>query len=308
LKYRHSFHAGNFADVHKHVTLVALLQAMSRKDKGFLFLDTHAGRGAYDLESAAARQGAESAAGIERLLEWSGRAAAPVSSPVLSPGPSTGPSPEPSPEIARYLEIVRAFRKEPEQRHGYPGSPLIAAALLRAQDRAVLVESEATEELELRRALRRSPAATARRIGTECDDGYARLTAWLPPLERRALLLIDPPYEESREDFRRVAAAAELALARLANAVVAIWYPIKLERDTERWSQGLAARLARPTLTAELWLHPRDSRVGLNGSGMLIVNPPYQLGDAMRAWLRELQEALAEPGQRHHSGHSVLEV
>ena len=101
---------------------------------------------------------------------------------------------------------------------------------------------------------------------------------------------------------------AELALARLANAVVAIWYPIKLERDTERWSQGLASRLARPTLTAELWLHPRDSRVGLNGSGVLIVNPPYQLGDAMRAWLRELQAALAEPDQRHHSGHSVLEV
>jgi 23S rRNA (adenine2030-N6)-methyltransferase len=292
LKYRHSFHAGNFADVHKHVTLVALMQALSRKEKGFLFLDTHAGRGAYDLESAAARQGAESAAGIERLLESSART----------------PPPGPAPEIARYLEIVRAFRKEPEQRHGYPGSPLIAAALLRAQDRAVLVESEATEELELRRALRRSPCATARRISTECDDGYARLTAWLPPLERRALLLIDPPYEESREDFRRVAEATELALARLANAVVAIWYPIKLERDTERWSQGLAARLARPTLTAELWLHPRDSRVGLNGSGVLVVNPPYQLGSAMRVWLRELQEALAEPEQRHHSGHSVLEV
>lgn len=274
MKYRHAFHAGNFADVHKHVALVALLQAMVRKDKGFLFLDTHAGRGAYDLASGAARRSEEAAAGVGRLLE---RAGAPTGEP----------------EIDAYVEAITGFRRERHERHAYPGSPLLAARWLRAQDRAALVESEATEHVELRRELRDWP-----RIAVENGDGFARLPAWLPPIERRALVLIDPAYEDSRADFDHAAAAAVDALTRFPTCVVAIWYPVKLERDTTRWLDGLAAKVApRPLLVSELWIHPRDSRVGLNGSGLAIVNPPYLLDERMRSWLPVLQRTLDPAGE-----------
>ena len=272
MKYRHSFHAGNFADVHKHVPLVALLQALARKDKGFLFVDTHAGRGAYDLASAAARRGAESAGGIDRF----------------PPGTSTG-----QPEIDAWLEAVAAFRKARHERHAYPGSPLLARHFLRPQDRAQLVEADAGEHVELRRELRDWP-----RVVVENGDGFARAIAGMPPIERRALVLVDPPYEDTRADFDRAAATAKAVLERFPTGVIAIWYPIKLERDTTRWLEALAARVApRPLLAAELWIHPRDSRVGLNGSGMAIVNAPFRLDERMRAWLPVLHQSLAAPGQ-----------
>jgi 23S rRNA (adenine2030-N6)-methyltransferase len=271
MKYRHSFHAGNFADAHKHVTLVALLQALARKDKGFLFVDTHAGRGAYDLGSGAARRSEEAASGVGRF-----------------PEPTTG-----EPEIDAWLEAVAAFRRARRERHAYPGSPMIADHWLRPQDRAALVESEATEHVELRRELRDRP-----RYAIENGDGFTRLAAWLPPIERRALVLVDPPYEDSRADFDRAAAASVEALSRFPTCVVAIWYPIKLERDTSRWLDGLAAKVApRPLLVSELWIHPRDSRVGLNGSGLAIVNPPFLLDERMRQWLPVLQRRLDPAGE-----------
>lgn len=270
MKYRHAFHAGNFADVHKHVALVALLQAMVRKDKGFLFLDTHAGRGAYDLGSGAARRSDEAASGISRVA---------------------GPTGEP--EIDAWLDAVAAFRRERRERHAYPGSPLLAAQWLRPQDRAALIESEATEHVELRRELRDRP-----RYAIENGDGFLRLPAWLPPIERRALVLIDPPFEDSRADFDHAATATVDALARFPTCVIAIWYPIKLERDTSRWIEALAAKIApRPLLVSELWIHPRDSRVGLNGSGLAIVNPPYLLDERMRQWLPVLHRRLDPAGE-----------
>lgn len=274
MKYRHAFHAGNFADVHKHVALVALLQAMVRKDKGFLFLDTHAGRGAYDLGSGAARRSDEAASGVGRFADLAGG--------------STG-----EPEIDAWLEAVAAFRRERRERQAYPGSPLLAAHWLRPQDRAALVESEATEHVELRRELRDRP-----RYSIENGDGFQRLPAWLPPIERRALVLIDPPFEDSRADFERAAAATVDALARFPTCVIAIWYPIKLERDTTRWLDALAAKVApRPLLVSELWVHPRDSRVGLNGSGLAIVNPPFLLDERMRQWLPVLHRRLDPAGE-----------
>jgi 23S rRNA (adenine2030-N6)-methyltransferase len=270
VKYRHAFHAGNFADVHKHVALVAVLQAMVRKDKGFLFLDTHAGRGAYDLGSGAARRSEEAASGVGRFTEPTGE-----------------------PEIDAWLEAVAAFRRERRERHAYPGSPLLAAHWLRPQDRAALVEAEATEHVELRRELRDRP-----RYAIENGDGFLRLPAWLPPIERRALVLIDPPFEDSRADFDRAAAATVDALERFPTCVIAIWYPIKLERDTTRWLDGLAAKVApRPLLVSELWVHARDSRVGLNGSGLAIVNPPYLLDERMRQWLPVLHQRLDPAGE-----------
>jgi len=268
VKYRHAFHAGNFADVHKHVVLLALLEALQRKDKGFLYVDTHAGDGLYDLRGADARQGAhESADGIEKL-----RAAEAGAAPAL---------------VARYLECVAAARRASGIRHAYPGSPWLAAEWLRPQDRAVCCESRTEAFVALRRALRDAP-----RVVCENVDGFERLPALLPPVERRGLVLIDPPYEDGRDDRRRIGQALEAALRRFATGVYAVWYPIKHDADTNRWLDALRARFAQPWLSCELWLHPRDTRVGLNGSGMFVVHPPYQVDEQLRELLPWLLQAL----------------
>jgi 23S rRNA (adenine2030-N6)-methyltransferase len=306
VKYRHAFHAGNFADVHKHVTLLALLRLLARKDKGFLLLDTHAGRGLYDLAGVEARKAGEAAGGIDRLLGFGGAAAVP--------------------ELADYLAVVRGLRRHRELRNAYPGSPLIALAALRPQDRMVLVESQAEEHAALCAALRaaaRAAAAAGAEAGTdasagttaatpagqgpsptvECDDGYARLAAWLPPIERRALVLIDPPYEDGIRDMRTTERAVAECLRRLANAVIAIWYPIKHDRDCAAWRDRLIRSLPTragggetPACVLELWVHPRDNRVGLNGSGMLVVNPPFGFAERAAGWLPMLHTALDPAG------------
>ena len=271
MKYRHGFHAGNFADVHKHVTLLSLIAALQRKDKGFLYLETHAGRGLYDLGSAATHQGAEARLGIGVL----------------------GRSPGANGQISAYLDAIERLRPHPpEPSFHYPGSPLLAAQALRAQDRGWCFEIQAAECRALERALQAFP-----RMRCECNDGYRGLAAHLPPVERRALLFIDPPYEEQGDDLVRAIAAIDSALERLANAVVVLWYPIKDQPELAPWLTSLAARLAVPALVAELWLHPRDARVGLNGSGLLLINPPWQLDVEMRQWLPELGAALGSARQ-----------
>jgi len=275
MKYRHSFHAGNFADVHKHVTLLALLTALQRKDKGFLYLDTHAGRGSYDLSSPAA----ESAAGVGRFTR-----ATPASE-----------------ELRQYGALLARWRSLPGQRHRYPGSPLLAVSVLRRQDRAVLIELQAAEAraLEVAVAAAVSPVGAAR---VERGDGLERLRAFLPPPERRALILLDPPYEETQQDFAQLSAALIEGLRRFPTGVFAAWYPIKEQRRSAAWLASCAQRLPAPSLASELWLYPRDSRVGLNGSGLLIANPPYLIAQRMHIWLPELERCLAAgPG----SGTSV---
>jgi 23S rRNA (adenine2030-N6)-methyltransferase len=261
VKYRHRFHAGNFADLHKHVTLLALLEALKRKDKGFAYLETHAGRGLYDLSTPTA----ESAAGIGRVIATQHRAA----------------------ELHRFAQLIAEVRRQRGHAHAYPGSPLIAAHELRPQDRASMCEVLPAEA----RALEKSLEA-AHHVRVEQGDGFERLRAWLPPAERRGLIFIDPPYEQTRHDFERVIAAIKDALHRFATGVVAVWYPIKEERDTAAWLRSCTSSLRRESLAGELWLYPRDSRVALNGSGMLVVNPPYQLGEHMSTWLPELQSIL----------------
>ena len=135
-------------------------------------------------------------------------------------------------------------------------------------------------------------AAVNPRMRVETGDGFERLRAWLPPTERRGLILIDPPYEESPADFERVTLAIVDALQRFATGVYAAWYPIKDEREVRSWHDGFARAVSCETLISELWLYPRDSQVALNGSGMLIVNPPYQLDERMHVWLPELQAQL----------------
>jgi 23S rRNA (adenine2030-N6)-methyltransferase len=257
VKYRHTYHAGNFADVHKHVALLALLAALKRKAKGFLYLETHAGRGAYEVSTEAAP--------LERLLRG-----------------STSTT-----ELTRYVRAVAAYRKDSGKPHGYAGSPLLAANELREQDRAVLIEVQPSESRMLERAL--DGCARAR---VETDDGFGRLRAHLPPKERRGLVLIDPPYEESERDFDRTIEAIEEALRRFESCVIAAWYPIKKASDLHEWYARGARDIPCETLLSELWIYPTDSRVSLNGSGLLIVNPPYQIPERMQIWLPELAAIL----------------
>ncbi len=274
MKYRHSFHAGNFADIHKHVTLLALLSALKRKEKGFAYLETHSGRGVYDLSSPT---GAASL-GAGRFL------AAQYSSA----------------ELQDFTRLIAGFRSEPGRAHAYPGSPLIAVQALRAQDRAVFCELLPTEARTLERILHGSA-----QFRVEEGDGFEKLRAWLPPHERRGLIFIDPPYEETRQDLDRVIAAVQDALQRFHTGVIAVWFPVKDERETASWVSAFNRAVQRETLASELWLYPRDSRVALNGSGVLIVNPPYLLADRMKEWLPELRARL-DTG--HAGGTSVRTV
>jgi 23S rRNA (adenine2030-N6)-methyltransferase len=262
MKYRHQYHAGNFADVHKHVLLLDVLAALVRKDKGFLFVDTHAGRGLYDLHPGDPAHPAEWQAGVAKVLAVEPKAAA----------------------LRRYRNLVAGGV------HGgsleYPGSPLLALRALRAVDRAVFFDTQREESGHLRKAL---PADARARV--ESADGFASLRALLPPPERRGCVLIDPPYEE-REDFTRVITAATDALQRFEGAVLILWLPVKLRTDFDAWLAQFRAAVPRPVLASLLWMHPMDSRAALNGSALVVVNPPYLVEESMREWLPEARSLL----------------
>jgi 23S rRNA (adenine2030-N6)-methyltransferase len=264
MKYRHQFHAGNFADVHKHVLLLEVLEALTRKDKGLLFVDTHAGRGHYDLHPGDAQHPEEWQSGIARLLAAEPRHAA----------------------LVRYRERIAAGK------HGaslyYPGSPLLAMQVLREADRAVFFETQRDEAGNLRKVLE-GPAKSR----VESADGFAGLRALLPPPERRGCVLIDPPYEE-RADHARVHDALVEALRRFPTGVLIAWLPVKLRADFDKWFASLARAVTRPMLTSLLWMHPLDSRAALNGSALVVVNPPYLLDQGVREWLPEVCAILGE--------------
>jgi len=259
MKYRHQYHAGNFADVHKHVLLLEMLRALMRKDKGLLFVDTHAGRGDYDLHPGDKEHPAEWQAGAAKLLAATPRHAA----------------------LMRYRDLV-ALGAHGGSLH-YPGSPILAARTLRPVDRAVFFETQREEAGHLRKAL---PEEGRTRV--EVADGFQGLRALLPPPERRGCVLIDPPYEE-RADFTHVIAAVKDALQRFESAVLMLWLPVKLRGDFDAWFATLQTAAARPVLASLLWMHPLDSRAALNGSALVIVNPPYLVEQEMREWLPELR-------------------
>ncbi len=266
MKYRHAFHAGNFADVMKHAALVAVLARLTEKDRPLFLLDTHAGRGRYDLAEA----GAEAERGILRVASAGIEAAHPA--------------------LARYLAIVRELNGGGPIR-AYPGSPLIAAAFMRPDDRAAFCELRDPEAEALRRELRGDA-----RIGVHLRDGYEALGALLPA-SMRGLALIDPPYEETDADFTRVAEALLAAAARWPQGVLMAWYPIKLGAVAARLQRRIVAAGAKRVLAAELCVHPDDSRAGLNGSGILVINPPWRYAEDLQAMLPPLHAALAENGQ-----------
>jgi 23S rRNA (adenine2030-N6)-methyltransferase len=278
MKYRHAFHAGNFADVHKHIALLCLLESLAKKDKGFLVLDTHAGAGLYALtdEHRGARE-SEWHTGIGKLWEA-----------VVS-----------APEIAALVQRVRDVQPDPQRLTLYPGSPLLAAQRLRQQDRLHAVDSEAETARELQAALPRGVRGTV-----QCGDGYHAVRAMLPPPERRGLILIDPPYEAA-DDTLRTLDTVIAGLERFATGVYAVWLPIKHAADLDQWLARFAARVPQPKLVSQLWLYPRDNRVALTGSCMVIVNPPYQMAERMRVWLPELVRLLAGTAA---AGHEVREI
>jgi 23S rRNA (adenine2030-N6)-methyltransferase len=279
MQYRHVFHAGNFADVHKHIALLQLIETLKKKDKGFHFLDTHAGEGLYDLAGPEARHSAESTAGILQLQ--SAAAAATV-----------------HPAIRLYLDAVARIRN----RHSgnpnlYPGSPLLVAESLRPVDSASFVEMDPAVARSLQRAL--DAATSSLELPALNADGYHAVTAQLPPATRRGLVFIDPPYE-SREEERSIATALAQGLLRFETGVFALWFPIKKQRDTELMLARITRGITRPTLAAEFCLHEPDHTAALNGSGMLVVNPPWSFVTGTQTWQRQLAELLGASSSRVH--------
>jgi len=260
LNYRHAFHAGNFADVLKHALMVRLARAMQRKEKAFLYVDTHAGRGRYDLAKASEgdtqARAPEWPEGIGRLWD---RADAP-------------------PEVADYLGLVRAF----DLRHGnlapeprfYPGSPRLAKAVARPQDRIELWEKHPEECDALRDEFHGE-----RRVSVHRADGYAAIRACLPPAERRALVLIDPPFE-SQEEWRHIEAAMDEAFRRFPGGTYAIWYPLSGRVPAADYL-GYLKSLGKPCFTTELAL--AGAGTGIAGCGVVTVNPPWKVDDEARA-------------------------
>jgi len=273
LAYRHLFHAGNFADVFKHALLARLLLALGRKDKAFAYLDTHAGIGRYDLTHPWAQKNAEWKEGIGRL--WTRKDL-----------PET---------LAPYLDTVRA--ENPDGRlHFYPGSPRVARRLLRPVDRMVLTELNKADAEALAGLFRGE-----RRVAVHPMDGYQALNAFLPPRERRGLVLVDSSFDRAGE-FRRVAEALAAAHKRWATGVLAFWYPLMEPSVMRTFQRQVADSGVRRILRLELSVRPERWSTSLRGCGMLVVNPPFGFYGDAREILAWLQPVLADAGQGGWTG------
>jgi len=275
VNYRHSFHAGNFADVHKHLTLLAVLDYLLQKPKPILFLDTHAGRGEYDLHSTDATRGNEWQEGIGSI--FNGRFTSPL--------------------IVRYIDVIRKAQQGSGTLHTYPGSPLIATHVLRDIDRRVFVEMQAEECLALRKVLRQ-PQHHMINTTVNQGDGYQSLNAYLPPKERRGMVLMDAPFEAA-DEFKQLEQGLLRAAERWPDGVYCLWYPIKSGGLVNPFYAAMKRSGLRNLLLAELSVRPADTPLGLNGSGMLILNPPWQLDTRLRAAYQELLPILAPTTQGH---------
>ncbi|MDO5506350.1 MAG: 23S rRNA (adenine(2030)-N(6))-methyltransferase RlmJ [Pseudoxanthomonas suwonensis] len=271
MNYRHAFHAGNHADVLKHVVLLALCRALTAKPAACFALDTHAGRGLYRLDADEARRTGEAGAGVARLQR--GRHA----------------------WIDAYLAAIDDCRSQ----HGtdaYPGSPWLLAHALRSVDRIAACELQAEEAVALRAHLGRDP-----RLAIHVRDGYAAIRALLPPRDgsrrlARGLVLIDPPYEAQLGEFDTALTAIGEALARWPQGMVALWYPVKRRRDLQPFQRAAAALPARSALLLELLVRPDDSPLRMNGSGLLLLNAPWRFDAEAAPALDALREALGKTG------------
>lgn len=249
MNYRHAYHAGNFADVAKHLSLIAVLLHLRKKEAPFAVIDTHAGRGSYDLGAEEALRTGEAASGIGRLADVRGG----------------------TPLLAAYFDLVRGKK-------AYPGSPLIAAKLLRPQDRLIAIEKHPEDGAALAAMLK-----PFRKTHAEIADGYTRLIALLPPPERRGVILIDPPFE-AEDEYEKVARGLANAYRRFATGIYLIWFPIKSRAQADGFCGEILAAGVKKALRVDIAIgSPSDDR--LTAAGLLVVNPPFGLADEIRAAL-----------------------
>lgn len=273
MNYRHAFHAGNHADVLKHIVMLAMIDALKRKDSPFFVLDTHAGRGRYLLSAEESRKTAEADDGILQLMAL----------PAL-------------PEVVeQYLRAVQADNPVGAL-VSYPGSPLMAARALREQDRMAACELQKEEAAALKELF-----AHDRRVQVHPGNGYDSIRAFLPPKAGatkigRALVLIDPPYEVQDAEYPQILATVREILTRMPQAQIAVWYPIKQRRSLQQFFRKASHLPAKSVLLAEFMVRPDDSPLRLNGSGMLLVNAPWQFDQVIAPALPVLKKHLGETG------------
>jgi 23S rRNA (adenine2030-N6)-methyltransferase len=259
MNYRHAYHAGNFADCVKHALLLEILRAMQRKDKPLLILDTHAGTGRYDLGAGLAEKTGEWRQGIARVA-----AARPAA-------------------LAGYLAVIEGLGL-------YPGSPVIASSLLRGGDRLVCCELHPQDA-----AVLRAQFVGRRDVAVHQRDGYAAVKAFLPPPEKRALVLIDPPYERP-DEFDAVLQALVAGHEKFRSGVFVVWYPVKSRAPVRAFFESVQATKLRDVLVAEVFLRAPSDPARLNGCGLLVVNAPFGFEAAAMPVLRALVEVLGEAG------------
>lgn len=274
MNYRHAFHAGNHADALKHIALLALCDALTAKPAPLYALDTHAGAGVYLLDGEEATKTGEASGGIDRLLL----------------------NPPKDPAIARYLAAVATCRAETGQPLAYPGSPWLLAHALRDQDRIACCELRDEEAALLKHNLGRDM-----RIAVHARDGYTAMRALLPPKIgttkfARGLVLIDPPYETQLDEFDTARTALKDALERWPQAVYMLWYPIKRRSTLMPFYRSAATLHAKSVLLCELLVRADDSPLRMNGSGLLILNAPWQFDRQLQASVAALRNAIGESG------------
>lgn len=274
MNYSHSYHAGSFADVFKHIVLLALIKSFLRKENGFCYLDTHAGSGYYDLFAESAQKTKEHESGITKLFHKE----------------------HPPQLIKQYFSCIKRINNRLTQSiisnlRYYPGSPSYAHYFLRPQDRMILTELHPHEAQLLKRVFSEDI-----RVSVHVKDAYQSLKAFLPPKERRGLIFIDPPYERPHE-FVDIVTALPIALKRFATGTYAIWYPIKDRATIDRFHRAVKGLVKQPVLVTELSIYEEVSPLHLNGSGMLIINPPWQLDRQIQDCLPWLWKNLNVSGQ-----------
>ena len=271
MNYNHEFHAGNFADVFKHVVLCRILHYLRGKPAAFRVIDTHAGAGLYDLSSETALRGGEWRDGIARLM------AAQLPGAIVA-------------LLSPYLEVIAALNDRGRLRV-YPGSPALARAWLRPQDRLLACELVPRTAAALARNLRGDI-----RIKTLTIDGWTALNAYVPPKERRGLILVDPPFEAD-DDFARLASGLAAAHRKWATGIYTLWYPIKGSSEPEALAKRLRRLGLAKVLRAELLVAPLSDQSRLNGAGMVLVNPPWTLKDELSVLLSALASILGREGK-----------
>ncbi len=255
MNYRHHFHAGNFADVMKHVLLLQLLTRLNSKDKPYRYIDTHGGAGQYDLSSAPAQKSGEFLTGIHRLVK--------LDDSVKRNAPEG---------VQQYLKLVESMRSQQGQ-GAYPGSPWFALQGMRDIDKATVFEMQRDVFQQLRDNIRDS------RAGLHERDAYEGLLAVIPPKEKRGLVMIDPPYELERKDFPQLVELLQNAYKKWPTGVFAVWYPIKDRAMIERFEKKMMKTGIRRQLICEICVWPDDTPVGLNGFGLLVINPPWKFSE-----------------------------